>query len=83
MKLPLKIILNLNANGLHDNMAENSKPDQNGPEPEGDQSKDDRRKGIDRRWIKSNYPGKERRRRPDERRDETPRKNSDFDPSRL
>ena len=45
-------------------------------------SDDERRQGIDRRWIKSGYSGKNRR-DPDERREDKPQKDGDFDPSRL
>jgi hypothetical protein len=43
---------------------------------------DDRRKGIDRRWIKSGYTGPERRSSTD-RREKEPQKKGDLDPSRL
>lgn len=45
-------------------------------------SPDDRRKGIERRWIKSGYTGPERRSSTD-RREKKPQKKGDLDPSRL
>ncbi len=57
--------------------------DKGGEEDSTDKKSDDeRRRGIDRRWIKSGYPGKERR-HSDKRRDDKPQKDGDFDPSRL
>jgi len=63
-------------------MEKNHKTDDQMESSEQDNSSDDRRKGIDRRWIKSGYTGPERRSSKD-RREEKPKKDGDFDPSRL
>lgn len=63
-------------------MEENHKIDNHKEDPEKDGTDDERRKGMDRRWIKSGYPGPERR-KPDERREKKDKRDGDFDPSRL
>jgi len=63
-------------------MKNHRKADDQKEASEQENSPDDRRKGIDRRWIKSGYTGPERRNSKD-RRKKKPQKNGDFDPSRL
>jgi hypothetical protein len=63
-------------------MENNRKTDDQKETPEQDDSSFERRKGLDRRWIKSDHSRPERRNSKDRRR-KKPQKNGDFDPTRL